>query len=268
MSSSHKENNYTKVPNEVLEALPKAKLNGTQRSILDIIVRQTYGYHREDHDLSVSFIANGTDINERQIKRELNTLIEKDIVIVTSEATFSKSRRLKINEDCSRWLISTEVTKKTPQDKKDTTPGDYLDTRPGDYLDTQIKKERKLKENTMDLQSIYDYYLTLDLVKHRNYTNDMAKAIRKAMKDNKYDIDYCKVLLKRHEEVVRITKKSEYPVKVRGLAEFFGQKVRNATHLICSEYDEGGNLYERHLRDKKEPLPKRPPQTISFDRVL
>lgn len=84
----------------------------------------------------------------------------------------------------------------------------------------------------------------------------MVKAIKKAMKNNKYDIEYCKTLLERHKQVVEKTKETQYPVKARGLSEFFGQKVWGATHLICSEYEEGGKYYEQYIKDKEEPKNK------------
>lgn len=120
--------------------------------------------------------------------------------------------------------------------------------------DIDIEKELRDKSNSKDkptdYKSVYDYYLSLDLIKHRAYTKDMQKAIKKALRDNKYDEDYCKVLLDRHKQIVDMTKDGEYPVRVRGIAEFFGQKAYNATHLICSEYEEGGKLFEEYLNQK------------------
>lgn len=105
--------------------------------------------------------------------------------------------------------------------------------------------------NDNKYKSIYDYYLTLNLIKHKSYTNAMTKAIKKAMTENNYDIEDCKTLLKRHETVVEKTKNTQFPVKARSITEFFGQKVYNATHLICSEYDEGGKYYEEYIKSKK-----------------
>ena len=113
-------------------------------------------------------------------------------------------------------------------------------------------KKNEKNDKNKDYVSVFNFYLTLDLVKHRSYTNDMAKAIKKAVKDNKYEIEYCKELLKRHETVVEKTKNSQYPVKVRGFAEFFGQKVFGGTHLICSEYEEGGKYYEQYIKNSNQ----------------
>jgi hypothetical protein len=89
-------------------------------------------------------------------------------------------------------------------------------------------------------------------MKHKAFTSAMRDAISKAMKDNKYTIEDCKLLLERHKMVVDITMNTQFPVKARGLDVFFGQKVYNAKHLICSEYEDGGKYYELYLNDKPQ----------------
>lgn len=264
MSNPQLENGYTRIANEILEGLALTNLNGTQRRILDVVFRQTYGYQRKSHDLSLTFIAQATNLNKKQIQREINRLIDMNILTVVKEANFNKSRELEFNKNIKRWLIGGEVAKKTPPPKLDTHTGSELDPSRGSGLAPQIKKERKPKETT-NYKLVYDYYLTLGLVKHRAYTNDISKAIKKAMTDNKYDIEYCKLLLDRHKEVTEITKKNEKPVRVRGLTQFFGQKAYNATHLICSEYEEGGKLYETHLRNRKEIKEREPLKMVIRD---
>lgn len=249
MSSPQLDNGYTRIANEILEQLCKVNLNGTQRRILDVVFRQTYGYQRKSHALSLTFIAQATDLNKNQIQRELNKLIEGNVLIVTKAATFNKSRELQFNKNFNEWGKKIQITKEStvPELEYHTVPELEVSTVP--ELEYQIKKERKLKETT-DYKSVYDYYLTLNLIKHRAYTNDIKKAITKAIKDNKYTVDYAKTLLDRHKEIIELTKNADFPVRVRGLTEFFGQKAYKATHLICSEYEEGGKLYEEYLNNK------------------
>ena len=248
MANPQIENGYTRIANELIEALAITDLNGTQRRIIDVVLRQTYGYQRKEHDLSITFIANATNIHKKQIQRELATLIERKIITVVSEATFNKSRILTFNKSYKEWLNSSEVSNKLPPNKIDTHTGSELVPGTGSELATQIKKKENIKQR--DFESVFNFYLTLNLKKHRAYTNDMKKAINKAVKDNKYSTEYCKTLLERHKQVVDITKQHEFPVRVRGFAEFFGQKVYGATHLICSEYEEGGKYYEQYLKEQ------------------
>jgi phage replication O-like protein O len=140
------ENGFTRIANEILDALAKTSLNGTQRRILDVVFRQTYGYKRKSHDLSVTFIANATNIHKKQIQREIITLIEKNIIAVVSEATFNKSRVISFNKKYNEWVDSSEVTKKLPTNTIDTHTGNELDVSTGNGLAPQIKKKENSKE--------------------------------------------------------------------------------------------------------------------------
>lgn len=115
----------------------------------------------------------------------------------------------------------------------------------------EINNTPKISRNVSNLKEVFEHYMTLDLVNHRSYTKDMQRAIEIALKNNHYDIDYCKTLLDRHKAVVEMTKHTEFPVKARSLYEFFGQKVYGCKNLICTEYEEGGKLFEKYLKDVK-----------------
>lgn len=170
--------------------------------------------------------------------RNFLDLLEKDKMII------KKSDKKKTNiciENYSNYQ-SLQTTERPQEDHKKTTE------RPQE--DTNNNVNNANKENNIDYVSVFNYYMTLNLIKHKTYTNAMTNAIKKAMTDNKYDIEYCKVLLKRHETVVEKTKNAQFPIKARGITEFFGQKVYNATHLICSEYEEGGKHYEDYIKPK------------------
>ena len=257
------ENGYTRIANELLEQIILYKLNATQLKIVLTIIRYTYGFNRKSHSLSLTFISKATGISKRYVSSELNKLIEENVVLITQEHTDTQSRELQLNKDYKSWkgrLNVPQVNNPSTVEELDNT----TDEQSFHTTDEQsFHQERQTKDKYKD---IYDYYLTLGLVKHRTYTNDIAKAIAKAMKDNKYDIEYMKLLLDRHKKVVEITKNNEKPVRARGLAPFFGQKAYNATHLICSEYEEGGKLYETYLKGKEEkPKEVKPLRIVEVD---
>lgn len=249
------ENGYTRIANELLEQVILYKLNASQLKIVFTIIRYTYGFNRKSHSLSLTFLSKATGISKRYVSSELSKLIEENVVLIIQEHTDTQSRELQLNKDYKNWKSNPNV----PQ-VNNTSTGVELNNTTDEQLfhttdEQSFHQERQTKDKYKD---IYDYYLTLGLVKHRAYTNDRAKAIKKAMTDNKYDIEYVKLLLDRHKQVVEITKTKEYPVRARNIEEFFGQKAYNATHLICSEYEEGGKLYETYLKDKED-VKARPP---------
>jgi len=148
------EDGHTRIAHEILTNTAKLKLNGTQFRIILIVWRYTYGFHRKETDLSVSFFAEALSISKRQIQRELNAMIDIGIIVEKNKPTFNKSRVIAFNK-----LYSTQVTKKTPHDVLDTAPGDGLDTSTGDGLDTQ---ERYTKDSTKDNSIKCDLDIKID----------------------------------------------------------------------------------------------------------
>lgn len=124
----------------------------------------------------------------------------------------------------------------------------------------------KDKDKTLcPFRDVFDHYISLDLKKHRAYTDEMRDTIRRATEILKCDTAHLMLLLDRHKRVVELTKSDSYPVEARGLTEFFGQRAYQAKHLICSEYDEGGAKYERHLKDVALEPPKKPEPETGMD---
>lgn len=261
MCNPQKENGYTPIANEIMEAIAKTKLNGTQFRILMVVWRSTYGWDKKSHELSETFISKATEINSKQIAREIKELFERNILVEVSPPTFSKGREIAFNKRYAEW---GEGAKTLTPPKKATTTGSELEGTTGSEL---VNQKNNIKNNIKRniYVSVFDHYMTLDLKRHRTYTNDMQKAIETAMKNNKYDEEYCKTLLDRHKQVVEATKNTDYPVKERGLAEFFGQKVYGAKHLICSEYEEGGKYYEDYINKEQNGAMQTPVKKFKVD---
>lgn len=96
-------------------------------------------------------------------------------------------------------------------------------------------------------QKLFDYYISLGLVKHRKLTGEMRAAIDVARRRGGYTWEELAKLLYRHALIVKLSADDgEYAVRPRGLAEFFGQKVYGGTMLICSEYADDGAKWLRY----------------------
>ncbi|MHB1153501.1 MAG: replication protein [Eubacteriales bacterium] len=103
--------------NQVLESVMTAKLNGTQRAIIDCVWRQTYGYNRRAYKLSETFIAKATDSPQRSIRRELTALLKANILITVQEPTCRTPRVIAFNDKCAEW--HTRLRKSNPCGKND-----------------------------------------------------------------------------------------------------------------------------------------------------
>lgn len=170
------ESGYTKIANEILEQLAKTNLNGTQRRILDVVFRMTYGYQRKEFNMSITYISKATDINKMQIQRELATLISRKIIIVISEATFSKSRVIAFNTNFNDWVLAKKLT--VSETDKSTVSELVNSTVSG--LANQIKKDKEsIKENSAN-----SFYEDLFLELWKLYPNKKGKsAVTKKSKE-------------------------------------------------------------------------------------
>lgn len=109
MANPQKENGYTTIANELLEAIYRRKFTASQLKILMFIMRFTYGFNRKTAPLSNSFIASGTGIHEITVSREINSLINDNVIELHKKPSFHDSRVIGINKDYEGWSNHLEL---------------------------------------------------------------------------------------------------------------------------------------------------------------
>lgn len=108
MASPQREAGYTALANEILEAMARIKMSPMQYRLLFVVWRYTYGFQRKEADLSLTFLANATGCDKRQIQRELKDLNQRKIIIQNTE---KQSRVIGFNKDYDQWLDDIPVNK-------------------------------------------------------------------------------------------------------------------------------------------------------------
>jgi phage replication O-like protein O len=96
------ENGYSRIANEILEHMARIKLSPTQYRILFVVWRYTYGFNRKEHELALSFMANATGCDKRQLQRELKGLADRNIII--QKIVNGVSRTLSFNKNHEEWI--------------------------------------------------------------------------------------------------------------------------------------------------------------------
>lgn len=254
LDSPQLENGYTAIAHEILEQMAKIKLSPTQYRLIFVIWRYTYGFRRKEHELSLSFLSKATGCDKRQIQRELSKLEVRKII--AQKVQSGVNRKVRFNKHYKQWVGETTIGE---IDNGETTIGEIVNTTIGETDNGTIgetdNQENYIKTNikTKIYNTVFDYYISLDLVKHKTLNDSMGKAIDKAYKQ--HDIDEMKTMLDRHKSIVEYTKTSQYPVKPRTLQEFFGQKVKDGVILICEEYTDDGPKWLKY-KDKLEEVKK------------
>lgn len=105
--SAQLENGYTRIANELMEQIAKAKFNGSQFRILLTVLRYTYGYNRKSAELSISYIAEHTGLPARHVRKEVDRLIQGKVLIEHKEPTKTSSREMGLNKNYQEWSICT-----------------------------------------------------------------------------------------------------------------------------------------------------------------
>ena len=152
MNGPQVENGYTRVANEIMEILPQAGFNGTQFSILLIVFRYTYGFQRKNHELSLTFISQATNLHKVMIQREVAKLIKMKVLTEVSAPTFKKGRVIAFNKDYSSWELTKEIT----LNEIDNHTVNELDNSTVNELVNQERKKENIKETSID--EVVDLY--------------------------------------------------------------------------------------------------------------
>jgi len=143
------ENGYTKIANKILERLALTKLSPTQFRLILVIWRYTYGFNRKDHAMSLTFLAEATGVHKQRVKQELDKLIESNIIIVTEEGTFSKSRKLAFNKDYDTWRLQS-TKESTVSGIADTTVSETAYSTVSEFAYQEIKNINKDLNKNID----------------------------------------------------------------------------------------------------------------------
>jgi len=123
MANPQIEDGYTRIANELLEALAKTKIHSEARQVFDAIMRRTYGFNKKADMISIGQLAADTGKQKRNVVRALNNLIDMKLIIKTDttvsyDTTVShdtnKPKIYSINKDFISWVVSAPTVVSNP----------------------------------------------------------------------------------------------------------------------------------------------------------
>jgi len=103
MASPQVENGFTRIANELLEAVIRAELPAVQTRIVLIIMRETYGYQRKTVRMGYQSLSTTYGIARTLLIREMAALVERNILVKESSAT---GNTWGVQKDYTQWLGS------------------------------------------------------------------------------------------------------------------------------------------------------------------
>lgn len=137
MANPQKENGYTPIANEILEALARIRINGESRQVLDVIIRKTYGYNKKQDKIALSQFVLATSLTKPSVCRALKRLINMNIIIKIDNDDIQIYR---LNKDFDTWKSLTKLLTVKKALSKPLTTVDEIDNE-------SLAKPRHTKDN-------------------------------------------------------------------------------------------------------------------------
>ena len=102
-SNPQLEDGYTRIANELLEAISLYPFTGGEARTLLVILRSTYGYRgRKAVDISLTELAKRTNLSRRHVVNVLNNLKKSSVITVTKDGD---KKMLGINKSYTSWRL-------------------------------------------------------------------------------------------------------------------------------------------------------------------
>ena len=123
MASPQREDGYTAVANELLEAIFKVHLSGNQLRLVLLVLRESYGWSRkESMPMGYKTMNRKTGISRSSIQLALSVLIDAKVLSV-------RKGRWSLNKDYQKWEIGGQPT--GPGGASPLAPGGASPLAPG-----------------------------------------------------------------------------------------------------------------------------------------
>lgn len=151
MANPQLEDGYTKIANEILNALCKIRIAGEARQMLDVIIRKTWGYNKKADRISTSQFMELTNLPHYSIWKARKKLLQLNMITITKKGD-SQVLIYSIQKDYNKWKLSPKKVLSPKRQSTITKKGEGLSPKRQQNLspksDTQ-KKERQYTKETI-----------------------------------------------------------------------------------------------------------------------
>lgn len=176
--------NFTKIPNDLLERLGAADLNGTELKVALCILRFTFGFQRDSCPLSATFISRWANCGVRNTKKAIRRLREVGLIEVlnpdqrgsTLEITFCQSQGITSAQLDTGAQLDTSAQSDTgvvPNQAQGVVPNQAHKKRKKEKIkynlcasdaahseadESCVDKPTRLEQDKNDFEKIYSFY--------------------------------------------------------------------------------------------------------------
>lgn len=151
MASPQVENGFTRIANEILEALCRIRIAGEARQVIDVVLRKTYGYGKKEDCISLSQFCLLTGMRRGDVCRAINKAISMNIIKVISKKANGMGNKYCIVKDFDSWRALAK--KQRGVAKKLITISKKANKGVAKKLHTIERVKERVKDNTAETSS-------------------------------------------------------------------------------------------------------------------
>lgn len=167
MANPQTEDGYTRIANELMEALAKIRIPGEAMKVLLVILRKTYGFQKKEDSISLSQFCLCTGMKKPAICKALHNLNALNVI---TQKDNGSSKIYGINKDFDSWnplpkkitvkkmeyLLPKKITVVTQKDNETVTQK-VTHKRNKDTKETITKEKRLVASQASDVKTFIDY---------------------------------------------------------------------------------------------------------------
>ena len=180
MAKPQTENGYTKIANEIIEALCVTNLSSYQSRLLWAVFRKTYGFNKKEDWISNSQLIEITGLRKGHVSRTKKELIQRKILVTSS------GNKIAFNKNYKRWrelpgkvTVTSLGTKVTNSGTKVTSLGghkrQYTKETIQNIGDKKNLKESSKLETSLELEVPFE----LETVVRAKFEGDVSAEIER-----------------------------------------------------------------------------------------
>jgi phage replication O-like protein O len=184
--SPQTEDGFTRIANELLEAIILSRFSGRQINIIFAIIRCTYGFNKKQDAVSSWQLAKMTNIDRSHVSKTINELVKLNVIKRLPSGRHSHGRfvnDLAINKYYEQWATVAEtatVAKIAPLPNHGATVAVLAPVTVAVLATEPLLKQPTLKDNTKDnkdiSKEIYFSEVSEDVMKEWLAVRKMKKA--------------------------------------------------------------------------------------------
>jgi len=146
MANPQKENGHVQIATELLSALIKAGLNGSETKMVLTIIRKTYGFNKKADCISYSQFQEYMNTCRSVVHDCVKSLVAKNLLVVVKRLP---ANEYSLNKDYDTWLVGKSILV-AKQDKGSSQQRTELVANSGytiDNLQKTVTKDSKINKS-------------------------------------------------------------------------------------------------------------------------